>query len=192
MVYESNHKYAKYFAVMFRELGIHQRSLLYGYRMKAAGFPINECIEFLFPAPYLTLFSAAAEKYNIDIALLYAIARQESWFNPSAQSPVGAKGIMQLMDFVYDEYYKDEDYFNIEKNIDAGANHIKNYLGLFEENPAYGIMSYNAGPGNVVKWERKNIDWELYLEMIPFRETRIFVKNILRDYYFYRLRFNES
>ena len=190
--YSKNNEYAAFFAVLFNELDMYHISILYGYRMLRGQSGLKNAASYLYPQPHMDIFKKAAEQYNMDIALLYAIARQESWFNAEAKSPVGAMGIMQLMDFVYDEYYDDRDYFNIEKNIDAGARHISNYLALFPENPAYGIMAYNAGPGNVAKWERNNIDWELYLEMIPYRETRIFVKNIMRDYFFYSLIVSES
>ena len=114
------------------------------------------------------------------------MAREESWFNPNALSPAGAKGIMQLMDFVYDSYYKDRDYFNPEKNINAGAAHISEYLSQFPDNTTFGIMSYNAGVGAVRKWERKHVDWELFLECVPYSETRVFVKRVLRSYIFYK------
>lgn len=190
--YTDNSDNAEFFAALFYELEMYHMSILYGYRMLRNGHAVPECAPYLYPQPYTDYFTESAGKYSMDIALLYAIARQESWFNADAVSPAGAMGIMQLMNFVYDEYYDDRDYFNVEKNIDGGARHISHYLSLFPENPAYGIMAYNAGPGNVAKWQRKSIDWELYLEMIPFRETRIFVKNIMRDYYFYSLIVNES
>ena len=122
----------------------------------------------------------------MDLALLYAMAREESWFNPAAVSPVGAMGIMQLMNFVYDSYCDDKDYLNPEKNINAGAAHIAEYLSKFPDNLTFGIMSYNAGVGAVKKWQRKYVDWELYLECVPYRETRIFVKRVLRSYIYYK------
>ncbi len=190
--YRANKNTAKYFAEFYYRMEIYNRTMTFGYRMLHIGIPVNECSKYLFPLPHRKIFEEAAEKTNVDIALLYAIARQESWFNPNAVSPAGAKGIMQLMDFVYEEHFDDNDNFNIEKNITVGSRHISTYLSMFEVNLAYGIMSYNAGPGNVMKWNRKKIDWELYIEMIPFRETRIFIKNVLRDYYIYKFILNES
>ncbi len=179
-------------AYLYYELKIYYKSIYYAYKSFFNKTKLEYCISYIYPMPYKNIFEKAAKENNVDIALLYAIAREESWFNPNANSPAGAKGIMQLMDFVYEEYYNDNDYFYIEKNIKAGAMHLSNYMDKFEINPAYGIMSYNAGPGNVIKWERKYIDWELYLEMIPFRETRIYIKNVLRNYYYYKFVFNVS
>ena len=190
--YRANKNTAKYFAEFYYRMKIYNRTMTFGYRMLHIGIPVNECSKYLFPLPHRKIFEEAAEKTNVDIALLYAIARQESWFNPNAVSPAGAKGIMQLMDFVYEEHFDDNDNFNIEKNITVGSRHISTYLSMFEVNLAYGIMSYNAGPGNVMKWNREKIDWELYIEMIPFRETRIFIKNVLRDYYIYKFILNGS
>ncbi len=190
--YRANKDLAKYFAEFYYRIEVYNRTMTFGYRMLYNGVLIDECSKYLFPLPHSKIFEEAAKNTGVDIALLYAIARQESWFNPNAVSSAGAKGIMQLMDFVYEEHFDDNDNFNIEKNITVGSRHISTYLSMFELNLAYGIMSYNAGPGNVVKWDRKKIDWELYIEMIPFRETRIFIKNVLRDYYFYKFILNES
>lgn len=172
-------------ADMSMRLEVFNKAMEYGYKAYYSGRK-NEALYYLFPVPYEEYFRKAAEKYNVDIALLYAMAREESWFNPAAVSPVGAMGIMQLMNFVYDSYYDDKDYLNPEKNINAGTAHIAEYLSHFPDNLTFGIMSYNAGVGAVKKWQRKYVDWELYLECVPYRETRIFVKRVLRSYIYYK------
>ncbi|HAV91951.1 TPA: hypothetical protein DCW38_02075 [candidate division WOR-3 bacterium] len=146
----------------------------------------SSLIKIMYPAPYLDIFRDAAAKNHIDLSLLLSVAREESSFNPNALSSAKARGIMQLMDFTYGEYYKDKDYFNIEKNINAGAKHLSSYLKDFPDNPAEGIMSYNAGKGNVKKWKRQYADWELYLEAVPFIETKNYVKKVLRTFYIYK------
>lgn len=176
---------ALYAAEMAVKFNTWHKAMEYGYKAYYADKKAD-VITYLFPTPYMEYFSKSAKQYNVDIALLYAMAREESWFNPKAISPVGAKGIMQLMDFVYESYYKDRGYFNPEKNINAGTAHIKEYLGQFPDNTTFGIMSYNAGVGAVRKWERKHVDWELFLECVPYRETRVFVKRVLRSYIFYK------
>lgn len=191
-IYSAGKSRALFFAYMFRELEQFNMSIHYAYRAFNYGEKIGRILPFLFPQPYSEIFNKAALKHGADKALLYALARHESWFDPDARSSAGAMGIMQLMDFVYDDFYSDGDYFNVEKNINAGTAHIVKYLNYFPDNYAYGIMAYNAGPGNVRKWSRNNLDWELFLEMIPYRETRIFVKRIMRNYYYYRMLLNES
>ena len=146
----------------------------------------SDLIDILYPAPYIEIFRRAAKEQKIDVCLLLAVAREESSFNPKAFSSAGAMGIMQLMDFTYGEYYKDKDYYNLEKNIYAGAKHLSSYLKDFPNNPSEGIMSYNAGKGNVKKWKRIYADWELFLESVPFIETKNYVKKVLRSYYIYK------
>ncbi|HAF08190.1 MAG: Lytic transglycosylase catalytic [candidate division TA06 bacterium 32_111] len=150
------------------------------------GEDYSKYIKYLFPTPYLDTFRKISKEENVDLSLLISIAREESNFNLNAISNSNAKGIMQVMDFVYDSYYKDKDYFNLEKNIRVGAKHIKEYLKQFPDSPVEGIMAYNAGIGNVKKWKRKYSDWELYIEGIPFIETKNYVKRVLRTYYFYK------
>ncbi|MFO8062070.1 MAG: lytic transglycosylase domain-containing protein [bacterium] len=179
-------------SAILNHLEIYNVSILYAYNLLYSGEDLSKIYRLMFPLPHKEIFTKASQENKMDLALVYAMARHESWFDQYAQSPVGAKGIMQLMDFVYESFYDDNDYFNLEKNIYAGTAHIRKYLDYFPDNYAYGIMAYNAGPGNVEKWKRSNIDWELYLEMIPFRETRIFVKRILRNYYYYRMLLKES
>jgi len=145
-----------------------------------------DIIDNLYPVPYLDVFRKYAVEEKIDPAMLLAIAREESSFNPDAISSANAMGMMQLMDFTYGEYYKDKDYFNIEKNISAGAKHLSSCMRDFPDNPAEWIMSYNAGKGNVKKWKRLYIDWELFLESVPFIETKNYVKKVLRSYFIYK------
>lgn len=172
-------------AVLMDSLKIHNLAIYFAETAKRAKMT-GDLIKILYPVPYLDLFRAASVKYNLDLSLLLALAREESSFNPAAVSSAGAKGLMQLMDFTYDEYYKDKDNFNIEKNIDAGAHHLSVYMKDFPDNPAEGIMSYNAGKGNVKKWKRLYADWELHLESVPFIETKNYVKRVLRSFFVYK------
>ena len=161
-------------------------SIYFVQGIPGSGVAFNEKILLMFPTPFLEIFTSASDTYNVDRAVLLALGREESSFNAKAVSSVGAKGIMQLMDFVYDSYYKDKDYFDVRKNIFGGAKHISIYMKQFPDNYAYSIMSYNAGGGNAAKWKRSYIDWELFNETIPFYETRNFVRKVLRSYYIYK------
>ncbi|MGE3062281.1 MAG: transglycosylase SLT domain-containing protein [bacterium] len=172
-------------ALLTDSLKIHNLAIYFAENLPASDVSLN-FIEVMYPVPYIELFRRASKKYNVELPLLLAMAREESSFNPSAVSSAGAKGIMQLMDFTYSEYYKDNDFFDIEKNIDAGAHHLSVYMKDFPNNPAEGIMSYNAGKGNVKKWKRVYADWELHLESVPFIETKNYVKRVLRSYYVYK------
>lgn len=161
-------------------IAIHFAEKTRGEKMDMALF------EATYPVRFIEIFKAASEKFNVELPLLLAIAREESSFKADAVSSAGAMGIMQLMGFTYDSYYSDRDYFNPEKNIYAGARHIAEYMKDFPYNPSEGIMSYNAGKGNVKKWKRQYADWELHLEMVPFIETKNYVKRVLRSYFVYK------
>lgn len=175
-----------YIIYLLDRFGFHNYSMYYSEIRIKEGEDYRKYIRYLFPTPYFDIFKKISKEENVDLSLLISIAREESNFNINAISNSNAKGIMQLMDFVYDSYYKDKDYFDLEKNIRAGAKHLKEYLEQFPNSPVEGIMAYNAGIGNVKKWKRKYSDWELYIDGIPFIETKNYVKKVLRTYYFYK------
>ncbi|MEJ5307538.1 MAG: lytic transglycosylase domain-containing protein [candidate division WOR-3 bacterium] len=186
---DSNKDYIIYLLNKFK---FYNFSTYFSERRIRDGNDYRKYICYLFPVPYLETFRKISNEENVDLSLLLSIAREESNFNWSAISPSNAKGIMQLMDFVYDSYNNDKDYFNLEKNIRAGAKHLKDYLSRFPDSPSEAIMAYNAGVGNVKKWKRKYADWELFIEGIPFIETKNYVKRVLRTFYFYKFVFKVS
>lgn len=140
--------------------------------------------------------------YLIDRALLMAIARQESGFNPTARSYAGAKGLMQIMPATarymvetqsvwHGLNRRNYDLSDPIQSITLGQRYLhylmqKDYIG---ENLVYLTMAYNAGPGNLQKWQRKLEsvhDPLLFIERIPSLETRNYVQNVLRNYWIYR------
>lgn len=175
-----------YIIYLLNKFEFYNFSTYYSEKRIMAGNSYTKYLTYLFPKPYIETFKKISSEENVDLALLFSVAKEESNFNVNALSKSNAKGIMQLMDFVYDSYYKDKDYFNLEKNIRVGAKHLKNYLSKFPDSPFEGIMAYNAGSGNVKKWKRKYADWELFIDGIPFIETKNYVKKVLRTYYFYK------
>lgn len=119
------------------------------------------------PTEYVKYFEEAAEKTGVDIELLKAVAAVESGFNPSAVSPAGAMGIMQLMPQTAKEMGVD-DPFNPRENILGGAKYLKKLLDMFGD-VELAIAAYNAGPGNVQK----------YGGIPPFEETQNYVKKVM-------------
>lgn len=115
-------------------------------------------------------------KYGVDKNLVLAIIKHESNFDPNVVSSAGAKGLMQLMDF-NSEAYGLTNPFDIDQNINAGVQHIKSYLDLYDGNVELGLMAYNAGPGTVSRRGVKSID-DLY--KMP-QETQNYVTKIMKQ-----------
>jgi soluble lytic murein transglycosylase-like protein len=138
--------------------------------------------------------------YDVDRALIYALIRRESSFNPKARNPSGASGLMQLMPAtaksVADNRQAAQRMFEPETNITLGQNYIRQLMSdsTVGESLIMLIASYNAGPGNAAKWRRglSEDDPLLFIESLPSRETRIFVESVLADLWIYRMRLGQS
>ena len=116
---------------------------------------------------YDSLIAEAAARYNLDAALIKAIIRTESSFIPSAVSPVGAQGLMQLMPALAEEMGV-LDPFDPRENIMAGAKYLRQLLDATRGSVPLALASYNAGPANVAR----------YRGIPPFEETRAYVRKI--------------
>ena len=120
--------------------------------------------------PYLAyddIIEEASKQFDLDADLIHAVIEAESSFNPLAESPVGAQGLMQLMPILQQELGV-EDPFDARQNIMAGSAYLKRLLDHHRGNVALALASYNAGPGTVAR----------YRGMPPFKETRNYVKKI--------------
>ncbi len=157
-------------------------------------------------ALYPTMPWSPQKGYRIDRALVHAIVRQESKFNPSAQnSGSGATGLMQLMPRTAYHVAKDDKYLTDEgraelKNPSISLSLGQKYIEELLNNDLVGqdllslAIAYNAGPGTLAKWksEREGMnDPLLFIETIPFHETRNYVEHVMANYWMYRMRFNQ-
>ena len=142
-----------------------------------------------YPTPFREVVRQASQKFNVSEALIYAVMRQESLFDVYAVSRSGAMGLMQLMDFT--AKWKAErlgmsvkDLFDVETNITLGTAYLRFLLDYWNGNLAKAVASYNAGQGAVSRWKDYGDDY-IFIELIPYRETRDYVKKVLYNYYVY-------
>ncbi|ASD62357.1 lytic murein transglycosylase [Bdellovibrio bacteriovorus] len=126
-----------------------------------------------------------------DPFLLLSLIRQESSFNPNTKSPVGATGLMQIMPRTAKDLKKrvvtDKELLDPSSNIQLGARYFAALVKEFKNDHMKALASYNAGSGNVRKWmKRYPVENPLlFVDLIPFDETREYVAGILRNQYWY-------
>src|SRR5882672_8235901 len=121
--------------------------------------------------PFGDIIHAKAQKYDVDPALVAAVVETESRFQSNARSQVGARGLMQLMPKT-GHWMGARNLYNAEQNVDAGAKYLKYLNARFDGNLTKTIAAYNAGEGNVRR----------YNGVPPFRETRSYVKRVMSRY----------
>ncbi|QUM76725.1 transglycosylase SLT domain-containing protein [Moritella sp. 24] len=148
-----------------------------------------------FPAAKPQLFDAHADRYQLDSSYIYAITRQESSFDESARSPVGARGYMQLMPQTAKEtarkiglksYKKKTQLTDGDINVQLGTAYFDSLLKRYKGNRILATAAYNAGPNRVDRWQgskdgraEQALTMDSWIESIPYKETRRYVKNVL-------------
>jgi len=120
---------------------------------------------------YASLIQAAADEHNVDPALIHAMIRAESNFNPSAVSRKGAMGLMQLMPQTAWELSV-QDAFDPKANITGGVRYLRRLLDRFEGNLSLALAAYNAGENAVLR----------YGGIPPYQETKEYVTKVLSLY----------
>jgi len=127
--------------------------------------------------------------------LLLAVARQESRFSPTVQSAVGAVGLLQLMpDTAAELAGRPLSLAQLQepaRNTQLGARYLAQLLEQWRGNPFLTVASYNAGPGAVQSWLGAGAadlgrEPELWVEAIPYPETRLYTKKVLGNLWSYR------
>ena len=137
------------------------------------------------PQPFQEEFLAASKTHGVAHDLLMAISKQESRFSPGVQSVAGARGMMQLMPATAEELagrsLSDAELNDPSLNIRFGAQYLRQLMERWQGDPMLVIASYNAGPGAVSDWQPQTLalDPELWVERIPYPETRYYTKKVL-------------
>lgn len=148
--------------------------------------PVRERdIRVLYPQPYPVEIRAAAAEYGVRVPILYGLIREESHFNPRAQSPVGAVGLAQVMPATAEDLIRrlgwlTADLERVSDNVRMGAYYLDYLAGLLPEKIILQLASYNAGPGRGRTWNTSfgDLSPELQIEAVPFIETRWYLRRI--------------
>lgn len=161
----------------------------YNLSLQAAARARTESgLQYRYPSAYLPIIQQYTDNFITD-AVVLGLIRQESLFHEKAKSQADAYGLMQLliptaqsMSQSLNES-KRESLYNPDANIRYGINYLKHVQDQVGQCIPYMLASYNAGPHNVKKWiphtDASTMDIALWIETIPFYETRGYVKNVL-------------
>lgn len=187
----------------FFELGDHHRSLLLALRnyeryLEGPGQDITEDLWLLaYPQGFWENILTYSRKYGQDPYFIAAIIRQESQFSPEAVSSAGASGLMQIMPatgvwaarLIKLPGFDRVKLFDSDTGINIGTWYISHLMQRFKNDPILVAAAYNAGPEAVQGWIARNGyhgERDLFVEMIPFSETRGYVKKVMRNYAEYK------
>ena len=150
----------------------------------------------LFPQLYWQEVVEATKFARLDPWLVLGVIRQESAFNTRAVSSSDARGLMQLLPSTGREVYqrigmeafRDDLLFDPQLNVRLGTQYLGRLADTHRGNLVPALAAYNAGPGRVKQWlkELSTADWDEFIERLPFEETRLYVKSVLRNYGVYQ------
>ena len=159
---------------------------------------LRDDLDLRFPVAYLDVYSKASAATEIPISTLLAVTRQESAFQHKARSSANARGLMQLLYSTATETAKKSglrkpsktDLYKPKVNIPIASNYLAGLLKRYDGQRPLAFAAYNAGPHRVDRWikDRKGMPMTQWIETIPFRETRNYVKGVLAFDHLYGLR----
>jgi soluble lytic murein transglycosylase len=159
-------------------------------------------LELRFPLGFMRGVLGAAQRQQLDPSLVYALIRRESAFDPNAGSSAGARGLMQLMPATGEMMARrlgetpatGYSLLEPERNLRYGAAYFRGLLDKFGAHFALAAAAYNAGPGRVERWlpAHRPMPADLWVETIPFSETRQYVAAVAAYAVIYQSRLNQS
>lgn len=161
----------------------------------------SDALALMYPRAFREAVTASAQQRSVDPSFVWAIMRRESAFRPQAHSAANARGLMQIIPPTAEAIAKalslpspaPSELFAPELNIKLAAWYLGALLERFGH-PAIAAAAYNAGPPAVSRWLSKNgqLPLDLWVEQIPYKETRGYVKQVIADLEIYRALYAEG
>jgi soluble lytic murein transglycosylase len=177
-------------ATLANQIGWYDRAI---FALSQEGY--LDDVDLRFPMGFDQQIKQHASKYSISPAWAFAVTRRESSFMSDANSPAGARGLMQVMPNTAKQLMRKKDLpksylFNSANNINLGTMYLRRLLDKHQGNQILATAAYNAGPYRVKKWVEgeKAIPADVWIENIPFKETRNYVKSVLAYQQIYHLK----
>jgi soluble lytic murein transglycosylase len=140
----------------------------------------------IYPTYYADLILPLTESLNLDPALVFALIRQESFYDPNALSIAGARGLMHIMPPTGADIaqrtstanYTLESLWQPYRNIQFGAWYLRQMMDFFDNNQFAALAAYNAGPGRVQEWSPLLSDLDIFVAHIPLSEPQNYIRRI--------------
>lgn len=169
---------------------------IYNFKMSSRNAMTEKYINVVFPTPYRQSIDRLGSKYAVPKELVYGIIRQESAFVPSERSWADAFGLMQMipekateLSKKYNIPYKDyNDLYTPDINLEMGTALLKDLREKFKVKFIQSVAAYNASEEVIAIWERErfNGNYFEFIEMIPYEETRNYIKLVFRNHIIYK------
>jgi len=190
-----------YAAMLAEKYELHDRAIITLTILgKNKGLDPDNISNLLFPLANQEIVNYEADNHDLDPALIYAVTKKESHFMKDVGSHKGAQGLMQLMPRTAKGIAKKlKDRFNRNNlkepktNIKYGSFYLREMLDMYGNNLVLAAAAYNAGPTNVRRWLEKynNMPADAWIEMVPYRETRNYIKNVMSYTAIYQMMLNQ-
>lgn len=154
-----------------------------------------------FPSPYRDVMRLYTDELELDEAWVYGLIRQESRFVTTARSSAGAGGLMQLMPSTAKWVAKrlglkdhhSELVNGVDTNISMGTYYLRQVMDTLDNHPVLASAGYNAGPRRAARWrDVRPMEGDIYVETIPFPETRGYVKKVMSNTMYYARLFGQT
>ena len=154
-----------------------------------------------FPTPYREVVSSYSRALDLDEAWVYGLVRQESRFVADARSSAGAQGLMQLMPSTARQVarrlglpgFQRHQVISVDTNINLGTYHLRQLLDDLDNQAVLASAGYNAGLRRAREWRaQQQLEGAVYVECIPFTETRDYVRKVMNNTMYYSRLFGQT